>query len=580
MRNKSTFGRIALTTALGLMAGGCYTGFQDFDGDIESGGPGVADGDAGGEDAGEDGGEDGGVEAQCEDAPRQIGATSLRRMSQSEYRNTIDELLGIETSVTEGFAPDERVGPFKTNVEAPVADLQVEQYMDAAEVLAEEYVLTQAGEMACDPEAMDGAACAEQWLREFMPRAYRRPVGEGEIAELMAVYEGSSADGFELGVQTMLQTMLQSPFFLYHVERGEASAEGGPRRLTGHELASRLSYFLWNGMPDATLFAAAESGQLDTAEGLQAQVDRMLMDPRAEAAIEDFHLQWLGVDEIETLEKDTGTYPAFDSALAQAMKEDTARFARWVFAEGDGRLETLLTGAFTLSTDPALLALYDVEVPADHEPGTPLALPEGQRAGVLTQPAVMAWYGHADQSSPVHRGKLVRENFLCQTLPPPPEEVDSVPPDPEPGATTRERFDQHVEDPSCAACHKLIDGVGFGFEAYDGIGAFRTEDQGLPVDASGELVQTDIDTTYDGAVELSGLLAGSGLVQECVSRQWFRYALGRMEQVEDTCATQELASRFADSDNQIRSLIHEIVASDAFRYRRAADESAIITEGE
>lgn len=571
-------GRGALIAVmLGLPLGGCYTGFQDFDGDSPTAGSAGGDGQDDGSDGGSD---DGSVEAQCLDAPRQIGATSLRRLTQSQYRNTVRDLLGLEADMVEGFAADEKVGPFKSNAVAPVVDLQVEQYMDAAEILAEEYVTELGVRLPCDPLEIGDEVCAEQWLRELLPRAYRQPLDDADLERVFGVYAGvAEVDGFEIGVQVALQTVLQSPLFLYHVERGEPSAAGGPRRLTGHELASRLSYFLWNSMPDEVLLDAAQAGELGTDVGLRAQVDRMLVDPKADAAIADFHLQWLGLDELETLEKSPAAYPEFDAGLALAMKEDTASFVRWVFAEGDGRLPTLLTGAFTLSTDPALLALYGVERPTDHVAGTPIALPAGERAGLLTQPGVMARHAHADQSSPVHRGQIVRESLLCQPLPPPPADVDNVPPDPKPGVTTRERFAEHTADPSCAACHKLIDGIGFGFEHYDGTGAFRTMDEGLPVDASGEIIATDVDGIYDGAIELSERLAGSEVVRECVARQWLRYSLGRLDDTEDVCATQELVARFESDDDQLRTLIHEVVQSDAFRYRRSSDESAVITEG-
>jgi len=573
-----------MTMVLGLPLGGCYTGFQDFDGDstpVDSQGDGGAEG--GDADGGADGGaDDGGVQAQCVDAPRQIGATSLRRLTQSQYRNTIRDLLGIEATMVEGFAPDERVGAFKSNAVAPVVDLQVEQYMDAAEGLAEEYVADLASHVPCDP-AVGDQACAEAWLRELMPRAYRQAVSDADVQRLVDVYAAAAtADGFAMGIQVALQTMLQSPLFLYHVERGEPVTGDGPRPLTGHELASRLSYFLWNSMPDDALLAAAEAGELSDPQLLRAQVDRMLIDPKADAAISDFHLQWLGLDELEMVEKDAAVYPDFDADLAAAMKEDTESFVRWVFTEGDGKLDTLLTGAFTLSTDPALLAVYGVERPADHVAGTPLPLPADQRAGLLTQPGMMTRHAHANQTSPVHRGQAVRERLLlCGPLPPPPPDVDNVPPDPEPGSTTRERFEQHREDPTCASCHNLIDGVGFGFEGYDAMGAFRTMDGGLPVDASGEILGTsDINGAFDGAVELSQRLAGSEDVRSCVARQWFRYSLGRMDADEDVCANDELLDRFADSGYHLRTLVHEVVQSDAFRYRRTADESAIITEGE
>jgi hypothetical protein len=457
-----------------------------------------------------------------------------------------------------------------------VGDLQVEQYMDAAEQVAAEATADLASLLPCDPVAVGEDVCAEQWLRELAQRAYRRPLVDADIDRLMSVYATAKADGFATGIRVALQGMLQSPWFLYHVELGDPAADvvdGQPVPLSAHELASRLSYFLWDSMPDQALFDAATAGELATDEGIAAQVDRMLADPRAEDAIASFHLQWLGVDEIEALEKAPEVFPAFDPALAVAMKDDTASFANWVLTEGDGRLETLLTGAFTLSDDPALLALYGVSLPAGYVAGDPIPLPADQRAGLLTQPAVMAEHAHANQTSPVHRGKLVRENLLCQILPPPPPEVDNVPPDPEPGISTRERFEQHRADPACSSCHQLIDPLGFGFEHYDGIGAFRTMDGDVPVDATGEVLATqESNGTFDGAVELAGMLAQTPEVRDCMARQWFRFSLGRMDDDQDQCTMDRLATAFEDSGHDVRSLIQEIVLSDAFRHRLASEE--------
>jgi len=559
-------GWLALVMA-SVLTGGCYSGVDGFD-------PAASGGGDAGDDAGE-GGDDDGVEGQC--AEVQTGPTKLRRLTQSQYERTIRDLLGFETSAAEGFAPDERVAAFKSNAVAPVGDLQVEQYMDAAEQVASEATADLASFLPCDPATVGEDACAEEWLRELAPRAYRRPLAEADFERLMSVYSTAKADAdFATGIRVALQGILQSPWFLYHVELGDLTAEpveGEPVQLSEHELASRLSYFLWDSMPDQALFDAATAGELATDAGIAAQVERMLTDPRAEEAIASFHLQWLGVDEIESLEKAPEVFPDFDPALAVAMKEDTASFANWVLAEGDGKLETLMTGAFTLSDDPALLALYGVEVPAGHVAGDPIPLPSDQRAGLLTQAAVMAEHAHANQTSPVHRGKLVRENFLCQPLPPPPADVDNVPPNPEPGISTRERFAEHSSNPSCAPCHNLIDPLGFGFEHYDGVGAFRTMDGDQPVDASGEVTSTqESNQTYDGAVELAGILAGAPEVRDCMARQWFRYSLGRMDDDMDSCTMDRLATAFEEADHDVRSLIHEIVLSDAFRYRLAPEE--------
>jgi hypothetical protein len=553
-----------LALVVASLVGGCYAGVDGFD----PAASGAEGGDAG--DAGDDG-----VEGQCQAV--QTGPTRLRRLTQSQYERTVRDLLGIATTAAEGFAPDERVAAFKSNAVAPVGDLQVEQYMDAAEQVAAEATADLASLLPCDPAAMGEDACAEQWLRELAPRAYRRPLVDADIERLMAVYATAKAEAdFATGIRVALQGMLQSPWFLYHVELGDPTADvaaGQPVPLSGHELASRLSYFLWDSMPDQALFDAAAAGELATDEGIEAQVTRMLAHPRAQEAIASFHLQWLGVDEIESLEKAPEVFPSFDRALAIAMKEDTARFANWVLGEGDGRLETLLTGAFTLSDDPALLALYGVTPPAGHVPGEPIPLPAEQRAGLLTMPAVMAEHAHANQTSPVHRGKLVRENFLCQLLPPPPADVDNVPPDPEPGVSARERFAEHSSNQACAPCHNLIDPLGFGFEHYDGMGAFRSMDGELPVDASGEVIATAANNgPFDGAIELAGMLAQTPEVHDCMARQWFRFSLGRMDDELDACSLERLTTAFDDADHDVRRLIHEIVLSDAFRYRLAAEE--------
>jgi hypothetical protein len=544
---------------------GCYTG---LDGNRGAGG--FGDG-SGADDAGDgDGGDGPGSHELC--AEPQVGPTGLRRLTAEQYDNTVRDLLGVTTlpSVQFSFAPDERVGPFTSNGTAPVVDLQVEQYMAAAEGIAAEVVGDLAGILPCDPGAMGEQACAEEFITTLGMRAYRRPLDASELSRLMGVYEeGRSHGDFSDGVRLAIQGVLQSPFFLYHTEQGEAGDDGDLVALDGHAVASRLSYFLWNTMPDDALFAAAASGGLDSSSGLEAQLDRMLADPKAEEAIASFHLQWLGADEIAHLEKDSSVYPAFHAGLASAMLEETSRFTSWVLREGDATLDTLFTAEFTFTDDPELLALYGVTLPDGHVPGDPVPLPEGQRAGLLTHASLMASHAHANQTSPIHRGVLVRENLFCQMLPPPPPDVDDVPPDPDPNATTRERFAQHTADPSCAGCHNLIDPLGFGLENYDSIGAFRTMEGDLPVDASGELIATDIDGPFDGAVELAGRLVQSQQVRQCVAQQWFRFALGRGDAEEDACTMERLYDSFESSGNDVRVLLRELVLSDAFRYRRS-----------
>jgi hypothetical protein len=201
----------------------------------------------------------------------------------------------------------------------------------------------------------------------------------------------------------------------------------------------------------------------------------------------------------------------------------------------------------------------------------PVALDPARRAGFLTHASVLSVLAKPDQSSPVHRGKFIRERLLCQTLPPPPNDVEIKPPAVRPGIPTRRRFEQHSADPSCSGCHLLMDPIGFGFEHYDGVGLFRERDQGAPVDASGEILGSgDADGPFDGAVELAHRLAESEEVRSCVVMQWFRFGYGRAEQADDQCSMAELERAFAESGHNIKALLLALTQTDAFRYRSAA----------
>jgi hypothetical protein len=234
--------------------------------------------------------------------------------------------------------------------------------------------------------------------------------------------------------------------------------------------------------------------------------------------------------------------------------------------DGAGDLDTMLTADYSF-VDAGLAELYGV-TGVDGDELVRVDLDPTQRAGLLTQASLLALTGKPDQSSPVQRGKFVRERLLCESLPEPPPGVDTTPPTVDPDATTRERFDQHSSDPTCAACHVLIDPIGFGFEHYDGIGRFRAMDGGSPVDASGEIVGMD-DGTFEGAIELSELLAGSEQVRTCFVKTWFTYAHGRAPVEDDECTTDELAIVFDDEEHDVRSLLVALTRTEAFLYRPA-----------
>lgn len=493
----------------------------------------------------------------------------VRRLTRREYNYTVRDLLGDTTSPAKDFILDAHVGLFENNADAPLTALSANQYAEAAETLARTAVTNRLGSIAPCATAGGDDGCAREFVRNFGKRAYRRPLTDAEVARLFGVYAiGKMDGGYAQGVRMALQTMLQSPHFINHVERGVPGAAGPDVPLTPYEVASRLSYFLWNTMPDSALFAAADAGKLSTAAEVEAQATRMLADRKAQSGVFNFFHQWLELEKVDKLDRSTKMFPEWSSSLRTAMREETRRFVEEVVWRGDARLTTLLTASWSLPNAP-LAKLYGVEGPADAMTYARTDLDPKQRAGLLTHASILSLTAHFDQTSPVHRGLLVRERFLCQTTPSPPPEVDVSLPKHDPRMTTRERYAKHQSDPYCAGCHRLIDDIGLGFEGYDPIGRVRTTENGKPVDTSGQIVATrDLDGKFNGVVELTTRLARSAEVYECVASQWLAYAIGSPPS-ELACATERLGAEFAASGTDIKKLVLSVTRSDAFRHRRA-----------
>lgn len=506
-----------------------------------------------------------GAGLDCEGAVT-VGPNALRRLTRSQYENTIRDLLALEAP-TDGFVSDKKVGQFSTNSTAPVGELEVEKYMDAAEAVASAAVMDLSGRLPCDPSGQE-EACADQFIAEFGRRAYRRPLLAEERESLRAIYGLGADDGFASGIGLVIQAMLQSPNFLYILEYGAPDpAAPGVVPLTPFETATRLSYMLWDAGPDEALLAAAELDALANPEQLKTQAERMLLDPRFGQALERFHVEWTGVDRLASKDKSAEFYPTWSPSLRQAMYDETVRFADAVVREGDGTLATLLTASFSYPQGQALLDLYGVGPEAVEASGK-VALDPTQRAGLLTLPAVLATHAHPNRSSPVHRGIWVRQALLCQNIPPPSGDINMTLPPPTDGLTTQEIIRQHRDRPECASCHNLIDPIGFALENFDGIGRWRTQDAGVDVDAAGELIDArGAEGSFVGPVELAGRLAASEQVRDCVATQWFRFGLGRDRSYADTCSLREAVEIMDAADGDIQALLVALVTSDAFRHR-------------
>ncbi|HEX4406422.1 MAG TPA: DUF1592 domain-containing protein [Polyangia bacterium] len=500
----------------------------------------------------------------------------LRRLTQQEYANAVRDLLAMTTPVSTADIPaDENVGPFASNSVTALTDLGTQQYLDSAETLSTAAVATPAALTAlvgCDRTVAGAtdATCASQFIDRFGARAFRRPVADDEKARYVTLF--TNAGNLSDGIRLVVEAFLQSPSFLYHVEDDPNSATpqaaGALVPLDSYQLAARLSFFLWTSVPDDALMTAAAAGTLTEAAALTAQVTRMLADPRAHDAIATFHTQWLDLGKLPSTTKDPALFPQFSPALRDAMQAETVAFVNDVMTNGDGRLETLLTAPYSI-LDGGLFDLYGVARPAGTTGPVRVQLDPTQRAGVLTQASFLASHAHENETSPVARGVAILRNVLCVALPDPPANVNNAPPDPAPGATTRQIFKLHESVASCAACHTMIDGIGLGFEAYDADGVFRATEAGQPVDTSGNVVAApEIAGPFNGAVQLAQKLAGAEQVQQCVARQWFRFALGRLEGASDGCSLQGMFTAFDASKHDVRQLLAAIATSDAFRYRK------------
>ncbi|UJR83375.1 DUF1588 domain-containing protein [Sandaracinus amylolyticus] len=366
-------------------------------------------------------------------------------------------------------------------------------------------------------------ACAEGFVDTIAPLAWRRPLRVEDRARLLALYDeaGEFRDGFRM----IVEAIVESPRHLYLVEIGEPVADReGHHALDDWELASRLSYLACESPPDAMLRADAARHALRDPEVLASHAARLFGSECAEATVVRFFEQWLGLDRLPEVNRDPTIYPEWNDDLRRALREDASRFfVEMVFRERAG-LDALYT-ARRAWPSAQVAAIYGVES-AD---GSEVALPEA-RAGLLTLPALMAVHAKPYETSPVHRGVFVVERLLCQHLPPPPAELDIVPPVFDPSATTRERWSRHSSDSSCSYCHRLIDPVGFAMEDFDAIGRHRTMEAGEPIDARGGAPALGVgDGSIEGTRALAEAIASSELAADCFARQWTRFGLGRLE---------------------------------------------------
>ncbi|HEY0134830.1 MAG TPA: DUF1592 domain-containing protein, partial [Nannocystis sp.] len=518
-----------------------------------------------GEDSTADGGSDDGGPILPDFTP---GPPVLPRLTQQQYFNSIEALLGPGLP-TPQLEPDTNPYLF-FNIGAASTTLSengVQQYETAADLFTTIIFNDPARRedlVGCLPAA-PGDACVAQFLGKFGRRAFRRPLSPEETTRWLGMAtELASGDPWQ-GLRHAVAGMLQSPNFLYRVELGEPDV-GDPTRLryTTFEMASRLSFLLWNTTPDDALLDAAAVGDLLTEAGLAAETERLLKDPRAHQAVRDFFTQFLDLGRLDGIARDPERYPLFSPTMIDSMRTEV----RLLVDDLIYRQNTDIRGIFSTRhtfVNSELAALYGV--PAEGAtPITfvPIDLPEdGPRAGLLTLGAFLTMNAHEIDTSPTARGKYVRTRVLCQDVPAPPDDADFNldPVEGQGPQTLRQRLEQHRSDPTCAGCHAFMDPPGFLFENFDSIGAFRTLDNGLPIDATGDLDGIPL----QNARGLAAMLEDDARVGRCIVTQLYRHAIGRRDILSEKPALDEIDARFADEGYRFTELLKILVTSDLFR---------------
>ena len=494
---------------------------------------------------------------ELEDAPLGVGRMGMRRLTRVEFDNTVADLLGDDTRPGTQFLPEDKKTPFDNEFATQnPSRVLVEGAETIASDLAEALVADPPRRdlvVGCTPAGQQDADCMESFVRTFGRRALRRALADDEVADFVALGLDFADRGgdFDDGVEQVVRTLLQDAEFLYRIELGTETADPGVFRLSGYEVATRMSYLLWGSTPDDTLLDLAEDGSLDTPEGRRDAARTMLDSDRGRAQVDRFHALWLGYAELP--------HPP---DLTNAMRTETkAALDRIIFED-----DTSWLGLFALDqtfVDDTLAQHYGWPAPGTADW---IDLDGSGRQGILSHGSFLSVAANPDDTSPTKRGKLIRNRLLCQEVPPPPPDVPADSP-PEEGNCKWDRYAAHRSEGSCRGCHEQMDPIGFGLENYDIAGRFRTHDEGAPeciIAGEGELVGIG---TFNGPKELSDMLLDNGELDDCIVDQVYRYAMGHAIAPEDEPYTEDLATSFTDAEHRFRVLLMDLVSHEAFAFR-------------
>jgi hypothetical protein len=497
----------------------------------------------------------------------------LRRLTHSQYNNTVRDLLADHSRPADRFPPEDFVNGFKNQLRTQgMPPLLADAYSAAAETLA--LNAFRAGDVnglvPCKPSGARDVKCRDQFVRAFGRRAFRRPLDDREFQRYAALFASQAAKTgrFLDGARVVVEAMLQSPKFLFHVENA-----GG----RDYAVASRLSYMLWDTMPDERLFEAAANGELRGADGIERVGRAMLGDSRARQAVDEFFAEWLRFDRALGSAKDRRRYPEFTPELAAMMVQETRLLLGHLVWDEGNFMEAFTADYGFLNAD--LASVYGMPAPSGEFER--VSFPAGShRAGLLGQASFLSSNAGPVETSPTARGIFVREQFLCQHVPNPPPGVNTEVPEPtiDKPLARRQRMQAHVANPTCATCHRLMDPIGFGLENYDAIGQWRDQEVlefesgrrntppkkvELPIDGKGEIAGL-ANGAFSDPKQIGRLLADSRACQECIVKQAFRYAFGRVETPADRETIKAAYGAFRESGFKLKELLVALVRSPQF----------------
>ncbi len=514
----------------------------------------------------------------CTIGKKDPGRVTIHRLNRAEYNNTIRDLVGVDFKPANDFPVDDAGYGFDNIGDVlSMPPVLLEKYLAAAEqVVTQAFAAPDVKKKLLNPPAnpkFDKEKGARVVLRAFAERAYRRPATDSELKRLQRLVDSAqrNGDSYDKGIQLAMEAILVSPHFLFRIEMGqedEKATEIYP--LNDWELATRLSYFLWSTMPDEELFALCRDGKLRKDDNLEKQVRRMLKDPKASALVDNFFDQWLQIRGLKSFTPNPEQFPNFNENLRSAMQKETELFCQHIIKENRSVME-FLDADYTFVNE-TLAKHYGIDgVKGDDF--QKVTFKDNRRGGVLTQASILSITSNPTRTSPVKRGKWILENILGTPPPPPPPSVPELKEDK--GALTgtlRQRMEQHRADPMCASCHQRMDPLGFGFENFDAIGAWRTKEGKSDIDASGMLPGA---VTFNGPAELRAILKKrEAAFAHCLTEKLLTYALGRGMERSDKCTIDEVARNVAREQYQFTSLVLEIVKSDAFQKRRGMKQGS------